>query len=145
MEIGWFPPCFPFFSISNAYMDAKKRSKQGYSFGSIPAINAPHPPIHKITKTILVSPALTLFALATFFSSRTLRAGISATVSTTDNNRLWIVYGSKDQFTGSSAYATLVKENQGLVVKEVIGADHFYRSAEHGGMLEGVMKEWIGA
>lgn len=118
---------------------------QGYSWGSIPAINAPISPGPKyaITKTILISPAITLFGLATYFSSRTLRSGITETLAEGLSDRLWIVYGTSDQFTGVTAFEALGKEMEGLILREISGADHFYHSREHCRMLQDVLEEWV--
>nr|XP_019013483.1 uncharacterized protein I206_01550 [Kwoniella pini CBS 10737]OCF52264.1 hypothetical protein I206_01550 [Kwoniella pini CBS 10737] len=117
----------------------------GYSWGSLLTILAPFPTAHHIPlkKTLLVSPPITVFKGITLLSSKKFPVALKDH-HTHLNKPVWLVYGTKDEFTGSSTYLNFAEEQGKEVVKsiQVDDADHLWRRDE-GQKLREVIRDWL--
>ncbi|WWC90104.1 uncharacterized protein L201_005037 [Kwoniella dendrophila CBS 6074] len=123
----------------------------GYSWGSLLTILAPFPNNHLIplTKTLLVSPPLTVFKGISLLSSKKFPVALKDHKQHLPNDKpVWLVYGDKDEFTGSSSYINFAQEiNNGKeanIVKsiEIDDADHLWRRDE-GQKLREIIRDWL--
>ncbi|KAK4688645.1 hypothetical protein P7C73_g1445, partial [Tremellales sp. Uapishka_1] len=109
----------------------------GYSYGSILALNAPaSQPLRSI---LILSPPLSMYNLFTLFASQTFASGLQRAAA--EGVKLIMVYGTRDDFTGVESYRALQKE--GLGIKEIEGAGHFFRSCEEGEALRRAISAWL--
>lgn len=116
---------------------SEEANAQGYSYGTIPALNAPIN--HPISGVMLVSPAPTLFKALTALGGPTFQQGLDATLAQTSVS---CVFGTSDDFTGASTLRALGGDKVRKV--EVEGAGHFYNRREDGEQLQAAIKEWVG-
>ncbi|WWC61168.1 uncharacterized protein I303_103748 [Kwoniella dejecticola CBS 10117] len=125
----------------------KEAFRFGYSWGSLLTILAPFPTASHIPlkKTLLVSPPITVFKGITLLSSKKFPAALK------DHHihlskPVWVVYGTKDEFTGASTYTHFADEQGKEVVKsiQVDDADHLWRRDE-GQKLREVIRDWLDA
>ncbi len=117
------------------------------------ALNAPIPSYYSIASIALISPPLTVFWALSFISSKgfysRLKAGLTSpqVESNGERTKIWMIHGTRDEFTGIRTFRSLAKEPGGarLIVKEVDGAGHFYTSEEEGERLKVALSEWLRA
>ncbi|ORY33777.1 hypothetical protein BCR39DRAFT_519195 [Naematelia encephala] len=126
----------------------------GYSWGSMAALTASPPQTSSTSSsqprisTMLLSPPYTIFRALTLLAPKSFTSALNVqtqnTNSGTKEGRVWLVYGTTDEFTSVSAYRGLNKEGErtGLVSREIEGAGHFWRG-EDGERLELVISEWL--
>ncbi|WWD01446.1 hypothetical protein V866_008390 [Kwoniella sp. B9012] len=118
----------------------------GYSWGCLLTILAPFPTPHALplTKTLLVSPALTAFKGITLLSSKKFPAALKEHQRHLNNRPIWMVWGNKDEFTGSSTYTHFADEMGKEVIKgiEVEDAEHLWRRDE-GEKLREIIRNWL--
>lgn len=113
------------------------------------ALSAPSPSNYTIQSVVLVSPPLSVFRLSTLLAPKTFSTALRALLDRTDAGKkgtpVWIIHGTKDDFTGSSAYDALDEQmrEEGLVVRRIEGAEHFYKAEEHAKGLEAALREWL--
>lgn len=145
-----------------------ERSRQGYSWGTFAALTAPRKSLSAhVNSTFLVSPPLFYFRLLTIFS-RSFLDSLRWELKWVDGARppsgsqqdgqsidVWLVYGTKDEFTGAERYRAAVKELKdvqlavavgdvgSLVVCDIDGASHFFQDVEHGQELERALSQWV--
>ena len=119
-------------SISHGYISALS-SSQGYSWGSIAALNAVT--ASPIRSTLLISPPSSLFTVTSLLSSRTFSKALRQAGIVT------IIHGTEDQFTSLSAYQSLQTDSVECCV--VQGADHFYRDEHSSSQLQQCMTDWL--
>lgn len=124
---------------------------QGYSYGTNLALNAPLPD-RGVKRTILVSPAPTLFKAMTLLSGPTFATGLDAALdraaasreSGKDARSLWVVFGDKDDFTGAATLRALGGDKKDeIVAVEISGCGHFYARVEDGDAAEKAIAAWI--
>ncbi|WVW83172.1 hypothetical protein I302_105190 [Kwoniella bestiolae CBS 10118] len=118
----------------------------GYSWGSLLTILAPFPSPASIplTKTLLVSPALTAFKGITLLSSKKFPVALREHQKALGNRPIWMVWGNKDEFTGPSTYTHFANEMGSEVVRgiEVEDAEHLWRRDE-GQKLREIIRDWL--
>ncbi|WRT67091.1 uncharacterized protein IL334_004057 [Kwoniella shivajii] len=123
----------------------KELFRFGYSWGSLLTILAPFPPTSSIPlkKTLLVSPPLTVFKGLTLLSSKRFPAALKDHHDAL-GKPVWIVYGTKDEFTGHSTYTHFAQEVGNEVVNsiQVEDADHLWRRDE-GEKLREIIRDWL--
>ncbi|GAA5863249.1 hypothetical protein JCM5353_008120 [Sporobolomyces roseus] len=125
----------------------------GYSFGSLLASSCPPPPSTAQftfeTSYLLISyPLSVLWALTSFNSSR---FTIALEDRARDGNRVCVVYGDKDQFSGIAKlrdWSTRLKSMgstraDNVRIVEVEGADHFWAKGETKREALEKVKEWL--
>jgi pimeloyl-ACP methyl ester carboxylesterase len=115
-----------------------------------------------IKRTLLISPAPTLFKAMSLFSGPTFAAGLenaldrseAAQVGTetasgqalsgNSNSSLWLVFGDADDFTGAATLRALGGRRKDLVAMvEIPGCGHFYARDQDGVELRKAVTEWI--
>ncbi|WVR05133.1 hypothetical protein IAU60_002145 [Kwoniella sp. DSM 27419] len=122
----------------------KEVLRYGYSWGTLLATLAPHPGTYSIPliKTLLVSPPVTAIKALTLLSSKKFPASVTS-LATAQKSPVWIVYGTKDEFTATSTMAHFVQEMASSVKGfEVEDADHLWRRDE-GEKLREIVRNWL--
>jgi hypothetical protein len=100
---------------------------QGYSWGSLAAVHA-SPPDQGFSSTLVIAPALTPFrllallhrsfttALAALLPTEppeSARHGTESALQPSARERVWMIYGTEDQFSGVGAFRAVVSDLQG--------------------------------
>jgi hypothetical protein len=132
---------------------------QGYSWGSLAAVHA-SPPDQGFSSTLVIAPALTPFrllallhrsfttALAALLPTEppeSARHGTESALQPSARERVWMIYGTEDQFSGVGAFRAVVSDLQGRGLRgwEIEGGDHFFRG-ESGEELQRGIRAWLG-
>ncbi|TXT07120.1 hypothetical protein VHUM_03290 [Vanrija humicola] len=120
-----------------------KLYRLGYSYGTLLALNAPRPD-SGVKRTMLLSPAPTLFKALTLLSGPTFAQGLDAALADTTPRALWLVYGTADDFTGADTLRGLGGADKERIVRtEIDGCGHFYARAEDAAALKAAVDAWI--
>ncbi|KAL1405511.1 hypothetical protein Q8F55_009148 [Vanrija albida] len=115
----------------------------GYSYGTLLALNAPRPP-RGVARTMLVSPAPTLFKALTLLSGPTFAQGLAAALGDATPRTLWLTYGTADDFTGADTLRGLGGEDKERIVRtEIEGCGHFYARPQDARALKAAVGAWI--
>lgn len=104
---------------------------------------------------MLVAPAPTMFKALSVMRGPSFQQGLDAALTRAevakngegeerDNQQLWEVYGTADEFTSASTLRALGGKRTELVHKvEIEGCGHFFVRAEDGRALREAITEWI--
>lgn len=122
----------------------------GYSYGTNLALNAPLP-ASGVKRTMLVSPAPTMFKALTIFSGPTFAQGLEAALDRAegatpagDARSFWLLYGDNDDFTGVETLRALGgTRKEEITTVEVPGCGHFYAQREDAAAAQEAIVAWI--
>lgn len=131
---------------------------QGYSWGSLAAVHA-SPSDQGLTSTLIIAPALTPFRLLSLLHRPFTTAlaallpteqpesagpGTESALQRSACERVWMIYGTEDQFSGVGAFRAVVSDLQGRGLRgwEIEGGDHFFRG-ESGEELQRGIRAWL--
>jgi hypothetical protein len=116
---------------------------QGYSWGTLTAISKS---TKEIRSTLLISPAITAFSALSYIPFTHLPSFLAnLNNAMKEGRKVWILYGTEDEFTGVKGFRSLVKDTGGVVGREVEGAGHFFRENSDGQSLVQLIREWVRA
>ena len=127
---------------------------QGYSWGCLAAVFAPG---EEVVSTLLISPPVSLFRIPLAFQKMSFQAAVEGLPKprpdlntralkdpgVTDRDRVWMVYGTQDNFTSAGTFESFIRQTKIRGV-QIEGADHFYMSEQSGTSLEHGLKSWLG-
>jgi len=131
----------------------------GYSWGCIATVHAPLPELPvRVKSMMLVSPALSPLKLLFWYRPFLDAIQNHLTLNTSAKNyqakiaavpRVWMIYGTSDEFTRASVFRKLREEVQAALgeermeAREVEHAGHFW-GGEDGERMEVDLREWLG-
>jgi len=111
---------------------------KGYSWGSISATHAPTPPV-PLRSLFLLSPPLSPLKLLRWYNPL-----ITTVQEHLKSSAVWMVYGTKDEFTKAAVYTDLkgmVEKGWGRAIVVEDGS-HFW-GGEEGEQIRQVFRDWL--